>query len=694
MAEGTKKLLLDEAQKEAIRATEGPVMVISCAGSGKTTVILNRAAAIAQKTCRPERILTVTFSKAAAKELEERYKRDFLGKEFAQNASGKASHCQNRSVRFATIHSICYSILAGAYGLRAENILTEKEKKEFFTNIHETLLEKGERIPERYEDFRSEAETYISCAMTGVAGKEKRASFEKEKVRQEEKRIFTSEDEAENVRDEQEKKLGREKQKVYERVLHTYGYFKQKNKKVDYDDMILKSYQCLKEQEAVRAYWQDMFDYIMIDEYQDTSAVQAEIFLMLSEKHRNLCVVGDDDQCIYGFRGADSSIFLKFQQYFPECRKIYLTTNYRSRPLIVKRASKLIFCNKKRFSKEFVAGRAEEETAKEPQKAVRMLCCGSEIKEVEAILRYLDEGQKKGERWSDTAVLYRTRNTAAALVNRLLLEKIPFYIRELPMDIHKGLAYRDICAYYRLSQGIGGNQDLMQILNRPKRYLKSNLLRGCKPDRYEMYNACIRESGTQWEYDRINDVINQLFLDLRNLKKLEPEAFLDYLIEKMGYEEALKEYCEYRGMDWEEQEGDLAALVYEAGCFPTMDAWYQYVSGQENSPYPLDREGVYLSTFHGAKGLEWLRVCILGADENVTPLKRDGEIKDMEEERRLFYVAMTRAREELVILSASGSGFGADGKGYDSGHKRQNGQKETAHSKGKRLSRFAVESIL
>lgn len=243
MEEIKKKLLLDEAQKEAIRATEGPVMVISCAGSGKTTVILNRAAAIAQKTCRPERILTVTFSKAAAKELEERYKRDFSGKEFAQNASGKASRCQNRSVRFATIHSICYSILAGAYGLRAENILTEKEKKEFFTNIHETLLEKGERIPERYEDFRSEAETYISRAMTGVAGKEKRVSFEKEKVRQEEKRIFTSEDEAENVRDEREKKLGREKQKVYERVLHTYGYFKQKNKKVDYDDMILKSYQ-------------------------------------------------------------------------------------------------------------------------------------------------------------------------------------------------------------------------------------------------------------------------------------------------------------------------------------------------------------------------------------------------------------------------------------------------------------------
>lgn len=726
MAEETKKLLLDKAQEEAIRATEGPVMVISCAGSGKTTVILNRAAAIAQKTGRLERILTVTFSKAAAKELEERYKRDFSGKELSQNASGRAYRYQDRSVRFATIHSICYSILAGAYGLRAENILTEKEKKEFFMKLHETLLEKGERIPERYEDFRSEAETYISRAMTGLArnsesenkaqmGKEavrpERTGFSlpenrvksgKKMIRQEEKRIFTSEDEAERARDEREKKLGREKQKVYERVLHTYGYFKQKNQKVDYDDMILKSYQCLKEQEAVRAYWQDMFDYIMIDEYQDTSSIQAEIFLMLSEKHRNLCVVGDDDQCIYGFRGADSSIFLKFQQYFPECRKIYLTTNYRSRPLIVKRASKLIACNKKRFFKEFVAGRAEEdiqkeaddslqETAKEPQKAVRMLCCGSEMKEIEAILRYLDEGQKKGENWSDTAVLYRTRNTAAALVNRLLLEKIPFYIRELPMDIHKGLVCRDICAYYRLAQGIGGNQDLIQILNRPKRYLKSNLLRGCKPDRYEMYNACIRESGTQWEYDRINDTINQLFLDLRNLKKLEPEAFLDYLIEKMGYGQGLKEYCEYRGLDWEEQEQDIAALVYEAGCFPNMEAWYQYVSGQENSPYPLDKEGVYLSTFHGAKGLEWPRVCILGADENVTPLKREGEIADMEEERRLFYVAMTRAREELVILSASESGFGADGKGYDSGCKRQ---KEAGHSKGKRLSRFAVESIL
>ena len=611
----------NEAQIQAITTIQGPVMVISCAGSGKTTVILERTARILKQTGRPSRILVVTFSKAAATEMEQRFREKY-------GAGG---------VRFATIHSICYSVLASTYGLKADAILKESERRQFFRNVQESLMAGGAEIADDFDEFYQEITSVISrvASRADSSGMISRADGSRAVLRAEGGNILS------NICDDAEKR------KMYQRILEEYTVYKKRNRKVDFDDMILLCYRCLKGNAQVLAYWQGIFDYVLIDEYQDTSALQAQIFFLLCKKHRNLCVVGDDDQAIYGFRGADSSIFLKFQQQYPDCRKIFMTVNYRSLPQIVRRSAAVIGHNGQRFAKEF-------QTVREGSGKIQIIRCGSDLKQVEAVLRGVDEAMKKGLALKEMAVLYRVKREAASLVNRLLLEGIPFYTRELPLDIHKGMVYQDVMAYYRLANRIEMHGDLQRIINRPKRYLKQQLVRDCRLDRNQLYQACIRDAVSPGEYDRINDTVNRFFLDLRNLKGLSPSSFLEYLDKDMGYVESLKEYAEYRKISSEEMERDYAALAAETKGFQNMAQWLAYVEETGSKGFVPDENGLYLSTFHGAKGLEWKKVWILSADEKVTPHLKEGEYQDIEEERRLFYVAMTRARDELQILTTSG----------------------------------------
>ena len=615
----------NEAQIQAITTIQGPVMVISCAGSGKTTVILERTARILKQTGRPSRILVVTFSKAAATEMEQRFREKY-------GAGG---------VRFATIHSICYSVLASTYGLKADAILKESERRQFFRNVQESLMAGGAEIADDFDEFYQEITSVISrvASRADSSGMISRADGSRAVLRAGGGNISS------NICDDAEKR------KMYQRILEEYTVYKKRNRKVDFDDMILLCYRCLKGNAQVLAYWQGIFDYVLIDEYQDTSALQAQIFFLLCKKHRNLCVVGDDDQAIYGFRGADSSIFLKFQQQYPDCRKIFMTVNYRSLPQIVRRSAAVIEHNGQRFAKEF-------QTVREGSGKIQIIRCGSDLKQVEAVLRGVDEAMKKGLALKEMAVLYRVKREAASLVNRLLLEGIPFYTRELPLDIHKGMVYQDVMAYYRLANRIEIQGDLQRIINRPKRYLKQQLVRDCRLDRNQLYQACIRDAVLPREYDRINDTVNQFFLDLRNLKDLSPSSFLEYLDKDMGYVESLKEYAEYRKISSEEMERDYAALAAEVKGFQNMAQWMAYVEETGSKGFVPDENGLYLSTFHGAKGLEWKKVWILSADEKVTPYLKEGEYQDLEEERRLFYVAMTRARDELQILTTSGKDRG------------------------------------
>ncbi len=591
-------LYLNPVQAEAAACIHGPAAVISCAGSGKTTVILERARRIMASGVPPHRILTVTFSKAAARELESRYTQRFGG----------------GVPRFSTIHSLCYSVLAASCGLGRDAILTEQEKRSFFLRRQQEAMEEGERSACRdFDEFYRELLSYIGKRLAAPP--------------------------------ETQKSGGQKRESLEERLFGAYTSWKKQQGKVDFDDMILLCHRYFTQNREILTRWQGVFDFIMIDEFQDTSLMQAEIFYLLAKPHGNLCVVGDDDQSIYGFRGADSGIFQSFFNAFPGCRRFVMDTNYRSLPGITEAASRLICHNQHRIPKKLTAARRGEAQLK-------IRSCSGEEAQINWVLERIRESRERGEAYRDTVVLYRVKREAAALVDRLILEGIPFYTREMPEEIHRGLAAQDVLAYYRLSHSIPQPGDLVRIINRPKRYLKSAWVRGCPLDKYALYQACTREAVGAGEYDRINDAVNDLFLDLRGLRSCTPADFFSYLELEMGYRDCLREYAEYRKLDGERLERDFAALKNEARLFSSMEEWADFAQ-EPGKGVRCDPEGVFLSTFHGAKGLEWKNVYILSANEGVTPCtagrsSRDESV-DLEEERRLFYVAVTRAGERLGI---------------------------------------------
>lgn len=588
-------MIFDKNQKAAIETLDDPLMIVSTAGSGKTSVIVARTNQIVKSGVKPNKILVVTFSKMAAVEMQQRY----------------ATWYGEAGVRFSTIHSLCYSVLARAFSITGDSILKESDKRLFFTNVHRKLLyQKISGVSADFEEFYSDAQSYISVKT-----------------------------EAEYLL---EPKAGKEK--YLDLVYKEYVRYKIENQKIDFDDMIIQCHKRLSECLADLQYWGSVFDYVMIDEFQDTSRIQAEIFYMIQKK--NICVVGDDDQSIYGFRGADAEVFHDFIRRFPDCKKIYLDTNYRSVPGIVNTAHKVIRNNRNRMEKTIQANR-------ERKHAVRIVKNDTDISQIQLIMDEIERFVESGGNRNEIAILYRTKKEAATLVSALQVNNIPFFAKDIPEDVHFSLCYKDVFAYYRLALEYGLNEDLVQIINRPKRYIKVNSIKGCAVDRNELYKVLTRECSIR-DADRINDTINDLFLDLRMLQSLKKtKDFLYYLENNMNYLDSLVEYTEYVGGDLKVCIREYEAMKSEAKNFESMEEWYQYVTNMDYRKEFNKANGVCLSTFHSAKGLEWEKVILISANEGITPYRYKGKIEDLEEERRLFYVAMTRAKDDLIISYVS-----------------------------------------
>ena len=585
----------DKNQKIAINTIDNPLMIVSTAGSGKTSVIVARANRIVRTGIKPYRILVVTFSKMAALEMEDRY-HELYG---------------NDNIRFSTIHSLCYSVLARAFSLTVESIMKESDKRAFFTNLQRKILyQKISGTPNDFEEFYSDSLSYIS-----------------------------SKSEADYLG---ERKLSKEK--YLDIAYNEYTRYKTESNKIDFDDMIIRCHKCLSESNADLQYWRNVFDYVMIDEFQDTSKLQAEIFYMIVQK--NICVVGDDDQSIYGFRGADAEVFDDFGRRYPDCKRVYLDTNYRSVSAIVHMADKVIRNNRHRLEKSIKANR-------EGKYAVRIVKNDTDTAQISLILDEIEKHVTSDGKRNEIAILYRTKKEASTLISALQVNNIPFYTKDIPEDVHWSLCYKDIFAYYRLAWGYGLIEDLLQIINRPKRYIKVNSIKNCSVDRNELYKVLTRECSAR-DANRINDTINDLFLDLRTLQSLcKPIQFLSYLENNMKYFDSLKEYTEFVGGDLRICIKEYESMKSEARRFEHMDDWYKYVSSAEYRKDFDKTNGVCLSTFHSAKGLEWKKVIIISANEGVTPYKYKGKIENIEEERRLFYVAMTRAKDNLLISYVS-----------------------------------------
>lgn len=575
------------------------MLVLAGPGSGKTTVITNRTRALIEDYgVKPEKILVITFTKAAAQEMRERF----------DHLMGAA----RSRVTFGTFHAVYFKILKYAYNYDASSIIREEERYQFFRDY----IAKSELDIEDEKDFIEGISSEISLVKGDRIDIEHYYS------------INCSED-------------------VFKKIYHAYESMLRNANKIDFDDMLLMCYELLTARPDILAMWQKCYEYILIDEFQDINRVQYDIIRLLALPQNNLFIVGDDDQSIYRFRGAKPEIMLNFPKDYPECEQVLLNVNYRSSGNIVDAAERLISANQKRFPKQIQASHGAGEAV-----------CVREYADVraqnEAIVHELLEYRKNGGEYGNIAVLYRTNTQPGALVEKLMEYNIPFRMKDSLPNIYDHWIARNLIAYIRLALGESDRALYFQIMNRPKRYLSREAFADPQVDLKKVRQYYCAQEGKEYVLERLD----RLEEDLKLIRKTNPYAAITYIRRAIGYDDYLRDYAKFRRINEEELFDTLAQLQEAAREYSTFADWFQHMEEykeqlkkQSENREKKDRDAVWLMTFHGAKGLEFDRVYVMDANEGVTPHRKAVVDEDMEEERRMFYVAVTRAKAELIVSS-------------------------------------------
>ena len=582
------------SQKRAIAHLSGPMMVLAGPGSGKTSVIVERTAyMINEGKISPSNILVVTFSRAAAKEMKERFL-GFTGQQYT-------------SVTFGTFHGVFYGILKQAYGFTAANILSEEEK---FSILKELTLNYGGDLAEE-GDFAEEIAKEISVV------KGNKISLE---------HYYSS-----CCPDE-----------VFRQIYQGYRETCQSRRKLDFDDMILYCYELFSQRKDILAAWQKKFQYILVDEFQDINQLQYDIVRMLAQPQNNLFIVGDDDQSIYHFRGARPEIMLDFTRDYPEAETVTLDVNYRCSGRILSSAMWVIGENKKRFSKQL-------STPNQDGEAVQIREFQNPREEYLAVVSELRERIENGERLEDTAILLRTNQEAEGLVGALMERQVPFNMKEKLPNLFQHWICRNLLAYMHFAAGEKSRKYFLEFMNRPNRYISRDALSLSPVVDFEELKEFYKDKD--WMCDRITT----LETHLRVLKGLAPYAAINFIRKGMGYEEYLREYAEYRKIKPEELSEILDRLTESTKGMNSLEEWETYIKEytekleEQAKKVEQEREGVLISTLHGVKGLEYDHVYILNVNEGSMPYRKAVLEPAIEEERRLFYVGMTRARKHLAL---------------------------------------------
>lgn len=583
----------NKAQTQAIQHTDGPCLVLAGPGSGKTLTIVNRVKYLIEKQkVRPEEILVVTFTRFAAAEMKSRLCL-VMGK-------------RDLPVTVGTFHGIYYGILKWAYRMNQENILSETEKYQIL---------RGVINKERMEIFDEEDFIQDIAAEIGKV-KNNRIPLEE----------FVSE------------KCSAD---AFRNIYRNYEQHRKELKKIDFDDMLVLCYELFQSRPDVLAQWQKKFRYVLIDEFQDINRIQYDVIRMLAQPENNLFVVGDDDQAIYGFRGADSELMLGFGKDFPNAKQILLGMNYRSTANIVQNSLKLIENNVERYSKKLEANR-------EGGSCLHIQEVKDPVEEAEYVLEEIERCKENGIKEEEIAILFRVHTDARAVVEAMVERKIPFQMKEHLPNIYEHFIAKDIMAYFRLATGARHRQDFLQIMNRPKRYLGRDSVAGAKVSFEDMRKFyCDKD----WMIDRID----QFEWDVKMLMKMAPYAAIQYIRKRIGYDDFLKEYAFTHQINRSDLNEVLAEIEEAAKAFSSVEEWFAHVEEytetlkvkekERNRPRP----GVRLMTIHASKGLEFKQVFLIAANEGRIPYQKAKTDKEIEEERRLFYVAMTRAKDFLKI---------------------------------------------
>lgn len=590
--------MFNKSQIQAISHMDGPAMVLAGPGSGKTTVITHRIKNLIEKAeVRPENILVVTFTKAAAISMQKRFSTLMNG--------GKG-----QPVTFGTFHSVFYKILRKSRRYEATEILSERQKTDYIREIIGRYGISSNDVSELSQNIIND--------IGNIKG---------------------------NMLNAQEYEPSCCKKEDFIKVYNAYNLELKKDGKMDFDDILRECYLLLCENHTILEQWRELYKYILIDEFQDINRIQMNIIELLASPLNNIFVVGDDDQSIYGFRGARPEIMIEFKDYYPEAELIVLNVNYRSTQSIINVAGRVIENNKTRLDKC-----AHANNDKDFQPDIRKF--RNQVEELKFVVSKIKEYEKQGISLSEMAILVRNNSQIQEISSFLKNRKIEAESGKHRSNIYNGMVAKDILSYVRGALKFDGtyfNEDLIYVLNKPQRYIS----------RQVVLSVNMNISAVRRIYSKNN--IDSFLFHIEMIRKLPPQAALSYIRKGAGYEEYLRLYAIENNIPMSGLLKQLEQLVQECSKFNTLEQWINSIDSAQNSEgqnfgKKSSGEGgtnnrINIMTMHGSKGLEFKAVFIVDANQGIIPTSKALRERDFEEERRLFYVAITRAIDYLNVYA-------------------------------------------
>lgn len=581
----------NKAQIQAIQHNKGPCMVIAGPGSGKTTVLTHRVRYLIDRCgVKPSDILVITFTKAAAEQMKFKFK--------------GLSEGRSSAVTFGTFHAVFFTILKAAYNYSARCIITPQVQHEFVKDqIHRLELE--------YDDEKE--------AVDGVLSEISRVKGEAVNIDEYESRCIPPQS--------------------FRIIYMAYDDMLVRKHLIDFDDMIVQCRELLMQREDYRRAWQNKYKYILIDEFQDINKAQFDVVRILADGYRNLFVVGDDDQSIYGFRGSAPQIMLDFNKYYSDAVRIDMCINYRSTGNVVLASRAVAEENEHRYYKDITTNNAQGDSVSiyefnslNDEKAFLV----SEIR------RLIDTGIAA----DDIAVLSRTNIIGNMYMSRLESDGVPCCDYSVVQDIYEHWISKDILTYIRIALGSRERIDFLRIINKPLRYITRS---------YITQPADINALKRGYEgNEQMSEQVEKLVSDISLIRSMSPFAAVNYIRKGVGYDEYIRNYIYEHKADKEELYNVLDELAHRASQYMSLSQWLEdiaeYIRQCDKDRQNNTADGVHMLTMHGSKGLEYKIVLVMDVCEGIIPYNKAVLDSQIEEERRLFYVAMTRAKEKLNLL--------------------------------------------
>ena len=599
----------NSGQLEFVLSIIGSILVIAVPGAGKTFAICGRLFnMIFNYNIDPSKILAITFSKASAIDMDRKFNELFL-----EELKSCDKDYDNHPMKFSTIHAFAYKIVLDYYKKHDKQIrLIEEKKKSILNNIY-LELENESITDDTYEKITSHISLFKNQLLTN--------------------------EEIKNICSTKE-----EYHKDFYEIYTKYEKYKRENNYIDFDDMLCLALDFLNNDEQIREKYSSLYDYIVIDEGQDTSVVQFLIMQIIASKG-NICVVGDDDQCIYEWRSADVDNFLYFDKYFPNTKKIFMEENFRSTKKITKLSNEFIKNNTKRYKKEIFTNNEEGEN-------IKIIECENYNSQID----YLVNSFQKETNLSNNAILYRNNLSAFLIANKLIENRIPFYIRDFKRNFFTHWIITDIKNFINIIINPYDKTSFNKIAFKINQYISKKML-------YYVINSDDSIFNSLINYPELKVFQKKKYITLKQeidkLKEKSIPQIIDYFCDDLGYLEKVEEICKDLGFSFESQK-EIIYIFKDLTSQSTLNTFFNNINEFENtlnqSRNNYKGNVVTLTTCHSSKGLEWNKVYIIDLCNNIFPsffnLKdyREGNPLSLESERRLFYVGLTRAKKELFLL--------------------------------------------